>query len=99
MPRVIIFFSQNFLHQFFFTDAYVTKYPQTSFEEYSKQLDVEMARPVYYDDSFVAFVNEMLGYKKEEVRMACSGKLPEVTKEPEIKLHESMNLFFVLTTF
>lgn len=70
-------------------DNYVTKYPQTSFDEYAKQLDAELARPIYYDDNFINFVNEMLGYKKEEVRIACTGKLPEVTKEPEIKLHEN----------
>lgn len=70
-------------------EEYVSKYPDQTFEDYEEQMKAELSRPIFWDETFVNSVSDLLGYKKEEVRMACNNEIPEITKPAELKIYEN----------
>jgi hypothetical protein len=59
-------------------EDYVTKYPNITVEQYDAQLREQLNRPIYQDPNSAEYVTSLLGFNKEEVGWAMSGKYPDL---------------------
>lgn len=66
---------------------YTSKYPNKTIEDYRREVEAQFSRPVYVDDNFVNFVHEVLGYKKEDIKMITTGKIPSSIIPPRTPLY------------
>ncbi len=74
-------------------EVYKSKNPNVSVESYESDLQQLLLKQYTFSEDFKKFVQDKLGYTKEDVEIACSAKFPSFTKVPEVVLMEGKKFF------